>query len=328
MKVLYIGGTGEISYSCVLASDAAGQHVAVFNRGQNEEPLSPTVRQIVGDVHDPAGYSGLVREHFDVVCQFLAYKPAEIERDIALFGGKCGQYIFISTASAYEKPPKSHVITENTPLGNPFWAYSQAKAEMEAILTRAHADKRLNATIVRPSHTIRRRFPGTFVKGDVIAWRMLNGRPVIIHGDGTALWTLTHSEQFAQPFIRLLGNERAFGEAFHIAPGAVYNWNQIIGAMAEALGANPRIVHVPSDTIVRYNGEWAGPLFGDKAWSATFDQTKLQAAVGESPAPRPLLDIFAGIAPHYHERARSLVPDRNLHALLDRMTTEQDRLGE
>ena len=205
MRVLYIGGTGEISYACVLASTQAGQHCTVFNRGQSDEPPPATVRHIAGDINDPAACGELAREHFDVVCQFIAYTPADIQRDIDVFGGNCGQYVFISSASAYRKPPTTYRLTEDVPLGNPFWAYSQAKADMEAILMRAHASGRIAATIVRPSHTLRRRFPGTFIKGDVNAWRMQNGRPVIVPGDGNSLWTLTPAEDFAGPFVKLFG---------------------------------------------------------------------------------------------------------------------------
>lgn len=327
MKVLYIGGTGEISYSCVQASTDAGHHCTVFNRGLNEEPLPTTTRQIVGDVNDAAAYSVLARERFDVVCQFTAYKLSEIDRDISIFGGKCGQYVFISTASAYQKPPTTFRLTEDVPLGNPFWPYSQAKADMEAALMKAHAQGKIAATIVRPSHTFRRRFPGTFVKGDINAWRMLHDRPIVVHGDGNAIWTLTHSEEFAQPFVRLLGRKQTLGEAYHIAPGGVYMWDFILNTMAEALGVKARLVHVPSETLIRYNKEWIGPLLGDKGWCATFDQSKLSAIVGEMPRIRPLHERFAQVAEFYRERARTAAPDRELHALLDRIAAEQARLG-
>jgi nucleoside-diphosphate-sugar epimerase len=327
MKVLYIGGTGEISYSCLQASIDAQHHCTVYNRGLSEEPLPPTTRQIVGDVNDPAAYSALAREKFDVVCQFTAYKLAELERDLAVFGGNCGQYVFISTTSAYQKPPTRYRITEDVPLGNPYWAYSQAKADMEAALLRAHAAGKIAATIVRPSHTIRRRFPGTFVKGDVHAWRALNGRPIISHGDGNLLWTLTHSDEFAAPFVKLLGRKEALGEAFHIASDAVYTWDVIFNAMAEALGVKATLVHVPAQTIIRYNPEWVGPLLGDKGWCTTFDHSKLIALTGPLPRPKPLRQHFASVARFYNERTRGATPDRALHALLDRIAAEQAKLG-
>ena len=327
MKVLYIGGTGEISHSCLFASHAAGHQCAVYNRGRSEQPIPPTARQITGDVNDPAAYGQLAREHFDVVCQFTAYTLADIERDLKVFGGHTGQYVFISTASAYEKPPTRYRITEDVPLRNPYWPYSQTKADMEARLMKAHEARQLPMTIVRPSHTFRRRFPGTFVSGDVHAWRMLNGRPVISHGDGNSLWTLTHSEDFAVPFVKLLGRGEALGEAFHITSDCVYTWDQIFRTMAAVLEAPLSIVHVPTDTLVRYRKEWTGPLLGDKAWCTTFDHSKLTALTGPLPVPRPLEERFAQVVPHYRERARNTAPDRELHALLDRIAEEQSRLG-
>ncbi|HEX2971785.1 MAG TPA: NAD-dependent epimerase/dehydratase family protein, partial [Tepidisphaeraceae bacterium] len=184
MRVLYIGGTGQISYACLRASLEAGQQCTVFNRGKSEEPLPPGVRQITGDVNDRHTYGALGGEHFDVVCQFTAYSVGEIERDLEVFSGRTGQYVFISTASAYQKPPRTHVLTEDEPLSNPYWPYSQAKADMEKRLLAAQEAKQITATIVRPSHTYRARFPGTFINGDAHAWRMLHGRVTISHGDG------------------------------------------------------------------------------------------------------------------------------------------------
>lgn len=327
MKVLYIGGTGDISYSCLQASAKAGHQCTVFNRGRSEEPLPDLVRQIVGDLNDREAFGQLAKENFDVVCQFLGYKMADIERDIELFSGRIGQYVFISTASAYQKPPKKHIITEDTPLGNPYWPYSQAKAEMEARLMKWHAAKKVPVTIVRPSHTFRRRFPGTMVSGDMNAWRIENGRPIIVHGDGTALWTLTHASDFAVPFVKLLGNEKAVGEAFHVTSDGVYAWDEIFRAVGKALGMEPKIIHVPTDTLVRYRAEWAGPLLGDKAWSTTFDHAKLTSIAGPLPKPRPLAERFAKVVPYYRERTRTISVDRETHDLLDRIIADQEKLG-
>lgn len=328
MKVLYIGGTGEISYECVRAGVAAGQEVTVFNRGHSREPLPPAVRRITGDVNDEAAYRRLGGEGFDVVCQFLAYEPKTIERDREVFGGRIGQYVFISTASAYQKPPRRVRITEDVPLENPYWDYSRRKAEMERQLMAWHAAGELPVTVVRPSHTLRRRFPGTFVSGDDWAYRMRAGRAVISHGDGTSLWVITHSADFARPFVNLLGNERALGEAFHITSGEANPWDLIFHAVAEALGVEPDIVHVPTDTLVRRRADWAGPLLGDKTWSVTFDNAKVASVAGPFECTTTLAEAMKRVAAeHYPKRAETFKPDEPLHALLDRVAAEQLALG-
>ena len=328
MKVLYVGGTGEISFACVQRCAELGHDVTVFNRGLVAEPLPEGVTRITGDVADDEAYAKLGDGGFDVVCQFLAYKQATVERDVELFGGRCAQYVFISTASAYQKPPRNYVITEETPLENPYWPYSRAKADMEHFLTAEHGAGRLNVTIVRPGHTLRRRLPGGIARGDDWAWRILSGRPVIVHGDGTSLWTLTHSSDFAVPFANLLGKEAAIGEAFHITRHMEsFTWNEIFTEVARALGAEARIVHVPTETLVRYNGEWAGPLLGDKAWSVMFDNTKVKSVAGDFECRMGLPDSFAGAVEHYRRRADNYQPNEQLHALLDRIAEEQGALG-
>ncbi|HEY7116898.1 MAG TPA: SDR family oxidoreductase [Tepidisphaeraceae bacterium] len=329
MKVLYLGGTGEISLACVEASIGAGHKVTVFNRGRGDEALPPGVERITGELND-AAYRELGGRHsFDAVCQFLAYEPGQIERDLEIFGGgRTGQYLFISTASAYQKPPTDWRITEDTPLANPFWPYSQAKADMEATLFEWHAAGRLPVTVVRPSHTYRRRFPGTFVPGDDHAWRLVNGRPVILHGDGTGLWTYTHASDFARPFVRLLGNPKALGQAFHVTRPDATTWLTIFQTIARVLGVHrPNFVHVPTATLVKYNPEWTGPLLGDKAWPVQFDLAKLKSVVGEFECTVSLKDGLASVVPHYRRRAATYVPDEKSHALIDRIAREQGALG-
>jgi len=329
VKVLYVGGTGEISTACVWRSTEVGHEVHVFNRGRAGEPLPPEVRRITGDLDDAAAYAALGEGCYDVVCQFVAYDLARVERDARVFGGRCGQYIFISTASAYRKPPRQYVITEAVPLGNPFWLYSQAKADMEAYLVRQHASGRLPVTIVRPSHTHRTRFPGGIAGGDDWAWRMLSGRPVILHGDGTSLWTLTYSTDFAVPFVNLFGKPAARGEAFHITRHLeAHMWNDIMAAMGRALGAQPRIVHVPTETLVQYNSAWAGPLLGDKAWPVIFDNSKVMSVAGRFECEVSMEDGLRRAAEQYFKhRAAAYKPDAARHALLDRIAAEQEALG-
>jgi nucleoside-diphosphate-sugar epimerase len=329
MKVLYVGGTGEISTACVGRSVEAGHDVHVFNRGRSDEALPAEVRRIVGDIADDAAYEALGKAHYDVVCQFVAYDLARVERDVQVFGGRCGQYVFISTASAYQKPPEHYVITEATPLANPFWPYSQAKADMEAHLLRRHAEGRLPVTIVRPSHTHRTRFPGGISGGDDWAWRMLNGRPIIVHGDGTSLWTITYSTDFAVPFVNLFGKSAARGQAFHITRHMQgHTWDHIVQAMGRALGAQPRIVHVPTQTLVRYNPEWAGPLLGDKTWSVLFDNSKVMSVAGRFECQVSMEEGLRLAAEHYRKRASAYRPDAARHALLDRLAAEQEALGK
>jgi nucleoside-diphosphate-sugar epimerase len=322
MRVLYIGGSGEISFDCIKESVRRGHEVTVFNRGRHNLGLPDGCRFVTGDIEDDAAYGRLAGGDFDVVCQFRLFKPAALKRDLALFTGRCGQYVFISTASAYRKPVRGLPITEEVPLENPFWDYSRAKAEMEALL---RAQDRLPYTIVRPSHTYRARMP-TPMADNVEVSRFLRGKPVVLHGDGESLWTVTHAEDFARPFVRLLGERRALGEAFHITGDRAWSWNEIFEAIAAALGLRQyRLVHVATDTLVRYRPEWAGPLLGDKAPSVTFDNSKVKGVVGDFDCP---IDPWRGmrmVAERYPPSAGSFDPA--LDALLDRIVAEQEALG-
>jgi len=321
MRVLYIGGTGEISFDCIHESARLGHEVTAYNRGHHNLGLPDACRFITGDVEDDAAYGRLAALKFDVICQFRLFTPAALQRDLRLFAGHCGQYVFISSASAYRKPVRGLPITERTPLDNPYWPYSRAKAEIEALL---RAQSRLPYTIVRPSHTYRTRMP-TPMAGNVEVSRMLRGKPVVLHGDGESLWTITHAEDFARPFARLLGEPRALGEAFHITGDRSWSWNEIFEAIAAALGVPLKLVHVASDTLVRYYPEWAGPLLGDKSPSVTFDNRKVKAIVGDFDCP---IDPWRGmgmVAEKYPPKADDFDPA--LDALLDRIVLEQEALG-
>ena len=322
MKVLYIGGTGEISHACVAESVKLGHEVAVFNRGQSGRPLPAGVRLIQGDLEDEGAYAALGNQRFDSVCQFLAFDASRIERDLRVFGGRVAQYVFISSASVYFKPlDRFAVITERTPAANPYWEYSQKKAAMEASLLEWHGDGRLPVTIVRPSHTYRYNFPVAIGGGDWTAERMLAGKPVIVHGDGSSLWTLTHSTDFARPFARLLGNAKALGETFHITGEGVHTWDEILTTMAGALGTQPRLVHVTSDTLVRYQPAWKGPLHGDKSPSSMFDNSKVRAVAGPFETTVSLDQGFAGIVEPFNARRAGRGPTRDpdLDTLVERI---------
>ncbi len=281
MKVLFIGGTGFISTAVSRALASTDVDLYLLNRGSR--PLDiPGVQQLTGDIRQPESVSAALRDHrFDVVVDWLAFAPEDIERDLALFRGKVGQYIFISSASAYQKPPAVHLITESTPLANPYWAYSRNKIACELRLLQAYREEAFPATIVRPSLTYDPQFPiaiggwGCYTLAD----RLLRGLPIIVHGDGSSLWVVTHAEDFARGFIGLIGNHRALGHAFHITTDEVLTWDQIYGEIAAGLGVEATIVHIPSDFIARVDRDLGDSLLGDKTWSVAFDNSKIKAFV-------------------------------------------------
>jgi nucleoside-diphosphate-sugar epimerase len=320
VRVLYVGGSGEISFDCIHESARLGHDVSVFNRGNNNAGLPAECHFITGDIEDDSAYGALAKENFDVICQFRLFSVEAIRRDISLFAGRCAQYVFISTASAYAKPVRNLPITEATPLANPYWAYSRDKAAMETVL---QGQDGLPFTIVRPSHTYRTRMP-TSLGGEVS--RLLRGKPVVVHGDGESLWTVTHAEDFARPFARLLGARAALGEAFHITSERQWSWNEIFEAIASALGVDsPSWVHVASDTLARYNPEWKGRLLGDKSPSVIFDNSKIRSVVGDFDCP---IDPWRGmrmVAERYPPRAGDYDTGKDL--LYDRIVDEQRALG-
>jgi len=327
MNTLYIGGTGEISYSCIHAGAALGHKITLFNRGRCTEPLPPGTEQIHGDMADNASYRQLASRRWDVVCQFRAYDPPAVQRDIDLFAGKVGQYLFISSASVYSKPPQSYVLTEDHPADNKFWAYSKNKSLAEETLLAAHRAGNIPVTILRPSHTYHRNFPGIALPGDDNAWRLLHGKPVIIHGDGTSLWTYTHAEDFARPFVRLLGNAGALGETFHLTHHMFgYNWNQIYSACAAALGVEAKLVHIATETLVRAKPDLQGNLLGDKAWPSLFDNSKIKRVVGEFSPTVSLEQGLRGAAVHIRKRMETHKADEGLHAWADRMIAAQQAI--
>ncbi len=325
LKVLYVGGTGQISYDCVIASVAAGHDTHVFNRGNSNAGLPDAVTFHVGDVNDAETYGALAAHGFDAVCQFRTFMPEEMERDIAVFSGHVGQFLFISTASAYRKPMDGYLVTEDVPLENPFWEYSRLKAACETLLTGQSA---MPFTIVRPSHTFRDRLVTGLSEHDLAAVRILAGKPVVVPGDGNSLWTFTPSADFAPPFVRLLGNGRALGEAFHLTGGAAFTWNQIYAALGRALGTGVSMVHVPTDTLVRYRPDWRGPLLGDKANSVLFDNAKVRGVVGDFAYETDLDRMLERPVAAFRRRHAAGAPvDADLDALLDRIIADQNAVG-
>lgn len=323
-SVLFVGGTGQISLPCVEYAVAEGHKVAVFNRGQRDAALPAGVESIVGDMKDPASYAELGKRKFDVVAQFMVFTPEQMAQDIATFAGNAGQYIFISSASVYEKPARHYIITEKTPAVNPYWAYSQAKIACEEMLKASS----LTWTNVRPSHTVRTGLPTMMGEGDIVIRRMQQGKPVIVAGDGTTPWTLTRSRDFAVPFVNLFGKQAALGEDFHITSDRAYSWDQIYAAIGRGVGLEPNIVHVPSDTLVRYNKAWEGPLIGDKSWSALFDNSKVKRVAGDFTCSEDLDEVLEDSIGFLKERLAANAPvNMELDPLFDRITSEQAGLG-
>ncbi|HET6500855.1 MAG TPA: SDR family oxidoreductase [Amycolatopsis sp.] len=281
MRVLFIGGTGKISSACCRSALDAGFEVHTFNRGVSTiRPLPQGIREHRGDIRDTeAVRSALGGLDFDVVVDFVAFQPDHVRSDLELFRGRTGQYVFISSASAYQTPPGGLPIRESTPLRNPIWSYSQQKIACEDLLVAAYRDEGYPTTIVRPSHTYdRTSLPLT--GGWTVIDRMRRGKEVVVHGDGTSLWTLTHHTDFANAFVGLLGHPRAIGESFHITSDEALTWNQIVACLATAAGVDdPRIVHVTSDAIAAADPAWGDSLLGDKAHSMVFDNSKVRELV-------------------------------------------------
>lgn len=276
-RVLFIGGSGIISSAASRAAVSSGLELVVLNRGETiARPLPPEARVIRADIRDPDSVRIALGDlEFDAVVDWVAFHPDNVAADLDLFRGRTGQYVFISSASAYQTPPARLPITESTPLRNPFWEYSRNKIACEDLLVRAFRDEGFPATIVRPSHTYDR----TLVPlegGWTLIERMRRGREIVIHGDGTSLWTLTHHEDFARGFVPLLANARAIGETVHITSDDVLTWDQIAHTMAAAAGTEARIVHVPSEAIAAVDPGIGASLLGDKAHSMVFDNTKIR----------------------------------------------------
>lgn len=323
MKILFIGGTGTISSACAALAIERGFDVYLLNRGQSTVRPPPAGATILtADIRDKNVVKNALGGHtFDVVVNWIAYTPEHIETDLKLFRGRTAQYIFISSASAYQKPPARLPVTESTPLYNPFWQYSRDKIACEDRLVRAYREEGFPMTIVRPSHTYSAAtlpLTGRYTAID----RMRRGKKVIVQGDGTSLWTLTNNRDFARGFVGLLGNSHAIGEAFHITSDEVLTWNQIYEIVARAAGTTAQIVHIPSDVIIKYDQEWGDGLLGDKSHSMIFDNTKIKRAVPDFVAAIPFsVGVEEVIRWHDADPARQVV-DKNLDALMDKIISD------
>ena len=284
MKVLFIGGTGIISTSVSKLAIERGIDLYQFNRGNRKELFTDGAKIIKGDINNFEEMESLLSNHeFDVVVDWLAFNPSDIERDINLFANKVKQFVFISSASIYQKPLENYLITEKTPTENPFWEYSRNKIACEKRLLDEFSKNNFPFTIVRPSFTYGLTSIPAIVSSNkkpmTIIERMRKGKKIIVPGDGTSLWVMTHASDFAKGFVGLLGNDKAIGETFHITSDEVMTWNQIIKTIGRVAGVDPKIIHIPSDFINAIAPEIGEGLLGDKATSCVFDNSKIKKFV-------------------------------------------------
>lgn len=283
MKILFIGGTGIISTACTALAAKRGLDVTLLSRGQHASGLPSGVKTLIADVNTPAVLQKLEHESFDVVVDWIAFTPADIERDLKLFRGRTRQFVFISSASAYQKPSTHYLITESTPLANPHWDYSRNKIACEERLMQAYHDEGFPVTIVRPSLT----YGETLIPLVLNSWqqsytavdRMIRGQKMAVPGDGSSLWVVTHNTDFAKGLVGLLGQQQAIGHAFHITSDEVLTWDQLFRIVGAAVGVEPQLVHIPSDFIAACLPDKTGTLIGDKSVSVVFDNSKIKRFV-------------------------------------------------
>ncbi len=307
MKVLIIGGTGTISTYVVKKCLDMGMNLTIFNRGRNKELIPDNVQLIIGDINNEEEAHILLKDsYYDAVIQFVAFTEEQVKRDVRLFKDITKQYIFISSASAYQKPVEDYPMTEETPLVNPYWDYSRSKIACETYL---NSVEDMNITIVRPSHT----YDNKMIMAVMTRWqyeyahiqRLIDGKPIIIPGDGTSVWTITHASDFANSFVYLIGNKRAYNDVFHITGSQLYTWDQLTHIIADALNVKANIVHIPTDFIVKYMPEMVGPLLGDKSWSAVFDNSKIKSISQEYTSIIKYEDVIKDVIQYYRDNKKA-----------------------
>ena len=324
MKVLFIGGTGIISSACSQLAAELGLELYLLNRGQSVRPVPPGAKLLHADSRDRAALAAALEGHsFDAVVNWIAYTPEQIEADLLSFRGRTRQYVFISSASAYQTPPAQLPVLESTPLSNPHWQYSRDKIACEERLMRAYREG-FPVTIVRPSHTYDRTLL-PMDGGYTVVNRMRQGKRVIVHGDGTSLWTLTHHQDFARGFVPLLGNPHAHGESFHITGDELLSWNQIFETVGQAAGVQPQLVHLPSELIAAHDARWGAGLLGDKAHSMIFDNSKIRRLVPDFRATIPFHQGAQEIMAWYDADPARQVVDASLDARMDALIAAYDR---
>jgi nucleoside-diphosphate-sugar epimerase len=320
MKALFIGGTGNISTPCTKLALEKGIEVTLLNRGRtHHHDVPPGAKVIQADIRQPEEVErALAGQKFDVVVDWIAFTPEHIQNDIRLFAGKTGQFIFISSASIYQSPAGHPIVTESTPLVNPYWEYSRNKIACEELLNGAFREGHFPMTIVRPSHTYDTIIPVAIGSGYTVVDRMRRGAPVIVHGDGTSLWTLTHSDDFAKAFVGLMGHTQALGHAFHITSDEALTWNQIYDTIGQTLGVEPQLVHIPSDFIALVSAAEGAGLLGDKAKSVIFDNTKIKRFVPDYVATIPFREGIRRTLNWFEADPARQVVDAKSDAFLER----------
>lgn len=333
MKALFIGGTGTISSAITrLVAQTQGWELYLLNRGTRRDEVPANVHNLIADIDDEAAVLRVLGDlQFDVVCDFIGFVTEQVERDIRLFRGRTRQYMYISSASAYQKPLSSPYITEGTPLSNPHWQYSRNKIACEELLMHLYREEGFPITIIRPSHTYCERGVPVAIHGAKGSWqvlqRMLDGKPVIIPGDGTTLWTVTHNTDFAKAFVGLMGNKHAIGEVFHITGDENLTWNQIHELVAEALGVELKPYHIASDFIAAVGRQYdmEGNLLGDKSNTVIFDNSKVKRAVpGFVATTRFDQGVRLAVA-HILSHPELQVPDPEFDAWCDRVIAAHEQ---
>ncbi len=320
-SLLFIGGTGVISATAAQRAVALGHRLTILNRGRSSRPVPAGVEVLHADVRDVSAVREVLGgREFDAVADFITYKPDQAKASLDLFAGRTGQYVFISSASAYQKPPTRLPIRESTPLKNPFWQYSRDKIACEELFYEAYREQDFPLTVVRPSHTYDRT-KIAMVGGWTDIHRMRAGLPVMVHGDGTSLWTLTHSKDFAKAFVGLLNRPQAVGESYTITSDEYLPWNQIYQLFARAAGVpEPELVHVASETIAAHSDELGPNLLGDRSHSVVFDNTKIKSLVPDYCANIPFADGAREIVGWYDAHPGLQVVNQEFMELSDRLT--------
>lgn len=333
MKILFIGGTGNISSASVALALDGGHRVTLLNRGQTANKCPPELLNrcgsILGDRNSPPDLERAAKEHFDVVADFVAFAPEQLQASVETFRGKTAQYIFISSASAYRKPGRKLFLTEDCLLGNDVWEYARQKISCEDVLQAAFNRDNFPMTIVRPSYTYGPTWiPGPLTHDYTNLDRLRRGLPIVSHGDGQSLWVVTSVEDFAHGFVGLFGNEAALGETVHITSDEILTWDQIHTTIARQAGVEARLVHIPSDLIARFDDRWRGTLLGDKTYSTAFDNTKIKRLVPGFKADTSFATGIRRSIAWFDERPEKQVPDARVNGLMDQLVNAYLRATE
>lgn len=324
MKVLFIGGTGTISSAVSALAVKKGLELYLLNRGNYSEFMPAGAKVIKGDIRNEIETGKILDTYkFDVVVDWIAFNSEHIKTDIKLFKGKVSQYIFISSTSCYQRPVTHYYMDESTPLRNPYWDYAQGKIACEELLMKEYRESGFPVTIVRPSYTYGATSIPHIINSRKSRWtlidRMLKGKKIIVPGDGTSLWTITHNTDFAKGFIGLIGNIQALGHAFHITSDEVLNWNQITQAIGRAAGAEPNIIHIPSDFISAFAPELRGGLIGDKSESIVLNNSKIKRFVPDYKATVPFATGIKWSLEYFESKPELCWVDEEFDALMDRI---------